>query len=92
MESDISDNITFTNNPFNYTHFEENFVNNPNDKILINYGAMIQRNNPFYGSTVATYELDFAKGKVIMIGLYGQNLVHNQAFLKFLDSLIVKYM
>ena len=53
---------------------------------------MIQRNNPFYGSTVATYELDFAKGKVVMIGLYGQNLIHNQAFLKFLDSLIVKYM
>jgi hypothetical protein len=92
LQSELTDNITFTNNPFNYTHFEENFVNNPKDKILIDYSAMIPRNNPFYGSIVATYELDFAKGKVVMIGLYGQNLIHNQAFLKFLDSLIVKYM
>ena len=80
LESTISDNITFKNNPFNYTHFEENFVNNPNDKILVNYDAMIAKNNPFVGSIVATYELDFGKGKVIMIGLYGQRLVDNKHF------------
>ncbi|MFL6380227.1 MAG: hypothetical protein ACJ72S_02915, partial [Nitrososphaeraceae archaeon] len=62
------------------------------DKILIDYGAMIPRNNPFFGSTVATYELDFGKGKAVMIGLYGQNLIHNQTFLKFLDSLVLKYL
>ena len=92
LESDIKDNITFKNNPFNYTHFEENFVNNPNDKILINYGAVIPKQNPFLGVTVATYELDFGKGKVIMIGLYGQKLVDNDAFLRFLDSLILHYL
>jgi hypothetical protein len=92
LESEITDNITFSNNPFNYTHFEENFVNNPKDKILIDYGAVVPRNNPFFGSTVATYELDFGKGKVVMMGLYGQNLVRNEAFLKFVDSLILKYM
>ena len=91
LESTISDNITFKNNPFNYTHFEENFVNNPNDKILVNYDAVIAKNNPFVGSIVATYELDFGKGKVIMIGLYGQRLVYNEAFLRFLDGLILKY-
>jgi hypothetical protein len=90
LESDIKDNITFKNNPFNYTHFEENFVNNPNDKILINYGAVIPMQNSFQGVTVATYELDFLKGKVIMIGLYGQKLVDNQTFLRFLDSLVLK--
>jgi hypothetical protein len=90
LESDIKDNITFKNNPFNYTHFEENFVNNPNDKILINYGAGIPMQNSFQGVTVATYELDFIKGKVIMIGLYGQKLVDNQTFLRFLDSLVLR--
>ena len=90
LESDIKDNITFKNNPFNYTHFEENFVNNPNDKILINYGAVIPKQNPFQIATVATYELDFLKGKVIMIGLYGQKLVDNETFLRFLDSLVLK--
>ena len=92
MESELTENITFSNNPFNYTHFEENFVNNPKDKILIDYGAVVPRNNPFFGSTVATYELDFDKGKVVMIGLYGQNVVRNEAFLNFLDSLVLRYM
>jgi hypothetical protein len=92
FESELTDNITFSNNPFNYTHFEENFVNNPKDKILIDYDAVAPRNNPFFGSTVATYELDFGKGKVVMMGLYGQNLIRNEAFLKFLDSLVLKYL
>jgi N,N-dimethylformamidase beta subunit-like protein len=92
LESELTENITFSNNPFNYTHFEENFVNNPKDKILIDYDAVAPRNNPFLGSTVATYELDFGKGKVVMMGLYGQNLIRNEAFLRFLDSLILKYM
>ena len=90
LESDIEDNITFKNNPFNYTHFEENFVNNPNDKILINYGAVIPKQNPFQGVTIATYELDYLKGKVIMISLYGQKLVDNETFLRFLDSPVLK--
>ena len=90
MESELTDNITFSNNPFNYTHFEENFVNNPKDKILIDYGGVTPQNNPFFGSTVATYQLDFGKGKVIMTGLYGQNLIDNKSFLEMLDSWILK--
>jgi hypothetical protein len=92
LESDIHDNITFKNNPFNYTHFEENFVNNPDGKILINYGAVIPKENSLLGATIATYEHDFVKGKVILIGLYGQKLIDNDAFLKFIDSLILKYV
>jgi hypothetical protein len=88
LESDIHDNITFKNNPFNYTHFEENFVNNPNDKILINYGAVIPKDNQLQGATVATYELNYLKGKVIMMGLYGQQLANNGTFLRFIDSLL----
>jgi hypothetical protein len=34
----IDANVTFSNNPFNYTHFEEQFVNNPNAQIIIDYG------------------------------------------------------
>ena len=92
LESDIHDNITYKNNPFDYKHFEENFVNNPDDKILINYGAVIPKQNSFEGAIVATYEHDFLKGKVIMIGLYGQKLIDNEAFLRFIDGLILKYV
>ena len=37
--SDISAPITFSNNPFNYTHFEENYVTNPAAHILLDYGV-----------------------------------------------------
>jgi hypothetical protein len=90
LQSNLGDNITFTNNPFNYTHFEENFINNPKDKILINYGAVIPRNNPFLGGIVAAYEHSYGKGKVIMTGVYGQKLIDNKSFLKMLDNWILK--
>jgi hypothetical protein len=88
LQSELTDNITFTNNPFNYKHFEENFVNNRNDKILINYSAVLPRNNPYLGSIIASYELLYGKGKVIMTGLYGQKLIDNKSFLKTLDCWI----
>jgi hypothetical protein len=86
----IDDNITFRNNPFNYTHFEENFVNNDKAKILIDYGVILPHGNHFPGSKVATYELDHNPGgKIIMIGLFGQKLIHNTEFLNSLDSMIL---
>jgi hypothetical protein len=90
--SDINDNITFGNNPFNYTHFEDNFVNNPNVTIIIDYEARIPASNPFSGATVATYELAVGKGKVIATGIYGQNLIkdNNKEFLEFFDNLLLK--
>jgi len=91
-------NITFANNPFNYTHFEEQFVNNPKDKILFDYGIKFPKNylqsnsfppdKPMGNITVATYSLHYGNGRIIMMGLYGQNLVNNKVFLKFLQSLI----
>ena len=90
--SDINENITFANNPFNYTHFEDNFVNNPNVTTILDYEARIPPSNAFSGATVATYELPVGKGNVIVIGIYGENLIkeNNEEFLKFFDSLLLK--
>jgi N,N-dimethylformamidase beta subunit-like, C-terminal len=101
LVNSITSKISFVNNPFNYTHFEEQFVNNPNDRIIIDYDIKLP---PDYSDKsplptglkqedirVATYELKFGRGEVVMIGLYGQNLLNNQDFLKFLDELISKY-
>ena len=76
LYSDINLTIPFENNPFNYTHFEENYVNNPNATVLLDYGAQhVYRDDSARTPVkVATYELDYGKGKVIMIGLYGQIL------------------
>ncbi|HJT50190.1 MAG TPA: N,N-dimethylformamidase beta subunit family domain-containing protein [Nitrososphaeraceae archaeon] len=90
--SEITDNIGFANNPFNYTHFEENFVTNMNDKIIYNYGAKIPEDNPYRGAIVATYELGYGKGKVIMFGIYAQNLASNKIFLEFFDKIIANYV
>ena len=89
LENDIHDNITFTNNPFNYTHFEEQFVNNPKAKIIIDYGIKFPKGwSGTTESTVATYSLNYGKGKVIMIGLSGVQLADNEKFLNFFSKLL----
>jgi ketopantoate reductase len=86
LVSGLRDKIYFLNNPFNYTHFEENYVNNPQNKILLDYDAVVPKNSVYAGFHVASYELSYRKGKVIMTGLYGQTLISNKLFLKMLDS------
>jgi hypothetical protein len=39
----IKSATTFTNNPFHYSHTEEQFVNNPKDKIIIDYGIKLPK-------------------------------------------------
>jgi len=90
----IKNKITFTNNPFNYTHFEEQFVNNPKDKIIIDYGIKFPPEDNVTSAftktrKVATYTLDYGKGKVIMLGLSARLLVDNQGFMKFFDNHIL---
>jgi hypothetical protein len=93
LYSSIDAPINFTNNPFNYTHFEENYLANPSARILYDYGALIPSqtssdNNPNIPHKIVTYSLQYGKGRVIMLGIYGQHLLHNSAFLKFFDNII----
>jgi N,N-dimethylformamidase beta subunit-like protein len=88
LVSEITGNVTFANNPFNYTHFEENYVNNHDAKILIDYDIVLPKKSPYTGLSVASYQLKYGNGNVVMIGLYGQQLIQNQEFIKFVDSLI----
>jgi hypothetical protein len=98
LVNSVSDKITFANNPFNYTHFEEQFVNNAKDKIILDYGIKFPKDylatNVFPPGkengkiTVATYSLQYGKGKVIMTGLFGQKLARNELFLNFFDNII----
>lgn len=89
LVSDLREKIYFKNNPFNYTHFEENYVSNPNARILLDYEIETPKSRPHMENvTVATYDLKFGNGKVITIGLYGQNLINNTAFLDFFESLL----
>jgi hypothetical protein len=95
IANDIKEIVTFANNPFNYKHFEEQFVNNPKAKIIIDYDIKFPpeqylRDPSFKEKRVATYTLDYGKGKVIMLGLTGHSLAENKLFLRFFDNLITK--
>ncbi len=99
--NDISDRVLFGNNPFNYKHFEENYVSNEDALILQDYLVKLP-DNQFHTpllpggilvvpdkKIVASYELIFGKGKVIMLGLYGQRLADSQLFMNFFDKIIL---
>ena len=48
-------------------------------------------NNNTTKMKIATYELDYGRGKVISLGIYADDIIKNYRFNKFLDSLLVKY-
>ena len=50
--------ITFGNNPFQYAHYEENYITNPGAKILIDYQAKSDFNYP-----IRAYELKYKLGR-----------------------------
>ena len=83
--------LRFNNNPFNYTHSEENYVANPNAKILIDYKLdnIPRASGQYLGAIVATYELNYGKGKVIHTGIWGQTLVPIKEFIDFLNNEII---
>ena len=89
----IKNKVFFTNNIFNYTHFEEQYVNNPSARIIVDYGIRFPPQDyidfPFLANrTVATYALNYGLGKVIMTGLFGENMAENERFLEFFDNLL----
>ncbi len=98
IEIPANENVTFSNNPFNYDHSEEQIVTNPNAKIIFDFGVMedvsyeigddeidTMQHFPNFGK-VAIYEMISGKGKVINIGIYAHKLEDNEAFLDFYEE------
>jgi hypothetical protein len=84
--------VTFVNNPFQYGHHEEQYVTNPNDLILLNYHAFTSIKQPkILHPLIATYELNYQKGKVLVLGIYSDDIIANGKFTKYFDSLLLKY-
>ena len=48
-------------------------------------------NNNTTKMKIATYELDYGRGKVISLGIYADDVIKNYRFNKFLDSMLLKY-
>jgi hypothetical protein len=88
-------NVTFTNNPFGYNHTEEQYLTNPNDRIIFDFDAKIPDvrdvqidNSITLHPTVAVYELDHNSGnktggKVISLSIFSYKLLNSKEFLDF---------
>jgi len=86
-------NVTFSNNPFNYKHHEEQYVTNPKNLILLNYNALItKKDSKPEKILIATYTLNYKKGKVIDLGIYSDDIITNKKFIKYFDSLLLRYL
>jgi hypothetical protein len=88
----ITDDITFDNNPFNYTHFEENQLLNPNAIILHDFGMTLPPDYPnlhHLDATVATYEMKYGEGKVIALGIFGTTVIRDENFLDFWTDVVL---
>ena len=84
--------ITFANDPWEYQHHEEQYITNHNDKILMNYNAsLLHYPIPSLRPVIATYELNYQKGKVISLGIYSDDIITNERFDKYLDNLVLQY-
>ena len=88
----ISGIAKFSNNPFSYFSHEEQYMTNPKDIILLNYGASTLQNTQKSGKiVVATYELNYLKGNVIAIGLYSDDIITNGSFDRYFDNLLYQF-
>jgi hypothetical protein len=75
----------FVNNPFNYTTVEDMYINNPNVKIILDYGS----SDPRY--KIATYEINYGKGKIITLGIFGSSVSEKFPFQQFMKELLIAY-
>jgi hypothetical protein len=82
----------FGNDPFEYTPHEEQYVSNHNDSILLDYDAVIGKNKiDNRQPTIASYELNYQRGKVVALGIFSDDVIDNATFNKFFDRLLTKY-
>lgn len=89
----LSCNVTFANNPFHYRHHEEQYLTNPNDQVLLNYSASVSKKQHMtVDPVIATYELNYQKGKVIALSIYSDDIIANSKFTKYFDSLLLQQL
>jgi hypothetical protein len=84
--------VAMAGNAFQYRHHEEQRVTNPNDRILVNYNASIAKVTSKLPTKVlvASYVLNFQKGKVIALGIYSDDLIGDKKFENFFDDILLQ--
>jgi hypothetical protein len=78
----LSYNIEFKNNPFNYTHSEEQYITNPHAKIILNYDA-VAPDYRYFGyprPLIAAYQMSYKMGKVVALSIFSDTLIRQEGF------------
>jgi len=88
LDIPFSEPLYFGFNPFDYTHYEEQHLTNPNATVLIDYEAY-GFPEKYMNATVATYHMDYGLGKVIHLGIWGHIVRENPVFIEYLDKVII---
>jgi hypothetical protein len=81
----------FSNNPFGYQPHEEQYVTNPKDIVLVNYNASVPQHLFHIKPEIASYILDYKKGRVITLGIYSDDIISNSKFQRYFDGLLLQY-
>lgn len=79
--------ITYPDNPFDYRHIEEQYISNPNDTVLLDFQANYPKDHKF-NPTIASYELNHGKGKVISSSIWGESVRTNPNLFSFYENII----
>jgi len=59
----------------------------------LNYDASItKKDSKPEKILIATYILNYKKGKVITLGIYSDDIITNRKFIKYFDSLLLRYV
>jgi hypothetical protein len=58
---------------------------------VLNYKAAITSHLIQIKPVIATYELNYKKGKVVALRVYSDDMISNTEFDRFFDSLLLKY-
>lgn len=82
------DEAYFKDMPFNYTHTEEQYISNPNATVLYDYKIFDPLDRTL-NDTVASYEMKYGKGKVIMTSLFADKMDNDREFYKFFKTILL---
>lgn len=88
LDVPFSEPLYFGFNPFNYTHYEEQHLTNPNATVLIDYEAY-GFPEEYRNATIATYYMDYGLGKVIHLSLWGHIVGDNPIFIEYFEKILL---
>jgi len=68
-------------------------MTNPKAIILLNYNASItKKESKPMKILIATYMWNYQRGKVIVLGIYSDDVITNSKFINYFYSLLLKYV